>query len=934
MAAIHGKLGGKLKKKFRKIGWQQVHLPPGVSVEQAMAFYKKFEGIETVQPNYVFHALATPNDPRYGSQWDMVKIGAPTAWNSTTGSDDDVVAVIDTGVDYNHSDLAANMWHNPGEIPGNGKDDDGNGYVDDVYGVDAANGDADPLDDENHGTHCAGTIGAVGNNSVGVTGVNWNVKIMALKFLDSSGSGYDTDAITCLEYAITMRQRGVNIVATSNSWGGPGYSSAMKNAFDAAYNAGIINVCAAGNDGYNNDGSNPDYPSSYNSAGIISVAASDSNDARASFSNYGATSVDLAAPGVSILSTLRNNSYGSYSGTSMATPHVAGAIGLLASYSGGLSAAQLKQTILSSVDVLPNWQGYVLTGGRLNIAKALNGAAPAVNRQADLRIRNASESAGAASGDNIYNTTGTGQNRAQTISNGSTASFRITVQNDGEQSEPLVMTAPATGSGWTLAYFDAGNNNITSAVTGSGWTTASLAPGATTEIEARITASTPTTTSRTIQITAASTGDSTKKDTVSATASLPVQPDLMIRTSAETDAQYALDNTYQSTPSGGQIKSLSAAVGSKVAFNFKLQNDTSSARTFVLKASESALKPSGWSLVYKNSSGTNITSQLRSASGYTSRSLSAGAYEILTVNITAVSGTSLTSGDSIAVDLKAFVDSADVTNNTVRDAVRAVVSIPPPLVVGVDALARNFGEINFIGGGVINTTGASQTVSQNALRNQLVTYYARVTNTGNSDDNFKLAGAMSDSYWNIKYTDDDTGVDITSTVGSGKFTTPLLAPGQSFNIRIEVMPNNSAAINSSKSILLTATSKKNSLKKDAIKATTTVVTGTSSTQPPPVETNPDGNGVVTATLTDRVVRLGFGGAGILLVPDDATNPLLYTVTVNGQFVVPKLIQLEKSTGDILITLSDKARKTVVVQWSDLPTQTGGTVSGTAQINVP
>ena len=215
-----------------------------------------------------------------------------------------LVGVIDTGVDYNHPDLAANIWTNPGEIAGNGIDDDGNGYIDDVHGYDFVNNDGDPMDDNGHGTHFSGTIGGVGNNGIGVAGVNWNVKIMALKFLDSGGSGSTANAVAGVQYATMM---GVDV--TSNSWGGGGFSQALYDAIDAAGAANIAFVAAAGNNGANNDTS-PAYPAAYDLPNIISVAATDDNDELASFSNYGAASVDLGAPGVDILSTLPGNQYG------------------------------------------------------------------------------------------------------------------------------------------------------------------------------------------------------------------------------------------------------------------------------------------------------------------------------------------------------------------------------------------------------------------------------------------------------------------------------------------------------------------------------------------------------------------------------------------------------------------------------------------------
>ena len=241
-----------------------------------------------------------------------------------------MVAIIDTGIDYTHPDLAANIWTNPGEIAGDGIDNDGNGYVDDVHGYDFVNNDGDPMDDHFHGTHTAGTVGAVGNNGVGVTGVNWQVKLMALKFLGASGSGSVSGAVSALEYAVTM---GVRL--SNNSWGGGGYSQALYDAIKNSQVIGHVFVAAAGNSGVNSD-LQPAYPASYDLDNIISVAAIDSSDNLASFSNRGVVTVDLAAPGVAVLSTVLGGGYASYSGTSMATPHVTGAAALALGLSSGL----------------------------------------------------------------------------------------------------------------------------------------------------------------------------------------------------------------------------------------------------------------------------------------------------------------------------------------------------------------------------------------------------------------------------------------------------------------------------------------------------------------------------------------------------------------------------------------------------------------------
>lgn len=336
-------------------------------------------------------AESTPNDPSFGSLYGLHNVGqsggtvdadidAPEAWQISTGSQDVVVAVIDTGIDSTHPDLVDNMWVNPGEIAGNGIDDDGNGFVDDVHGYDFVNNDGDPFDDEGHGTHVAGTIGATGNNGVGVVGVSWDVSLMGLKFLDADGSGSTADAVRAINYATMMRnQFGHNIRVTNNSWGGGGSSTALRDAIEAGAAADILFVAAAGNSGTDNDAS-PDYPSSYTSNAVLAVAATDRNDALASFSSFGATSVDLAAPGASILSTVPGGGYASYSGTSMAAPHVAGAAALALSVDPALSVAELRAAILGTVDAKPGLAGRMVTGGRLNVAQVLESLAsePAV----------------------------------------------------------------------------------------------------------------------------------------------------------------------------------------------------------------------------------------------------------------------------------------------------------------------------------------------------------------------------------------------------------------------------------------------------------------------------------------------------------------------------------------------------------------------------
>jgi subtilisin family serine protease/subtilisin-like proprotein convertase family protein len=354
----------------------ELKLGAGTSVETALAAFRASPYVAYAEPDYTLRIAATPNDAQFNSLWGLNNTGqsggfadadidAPEAWDLTTGSGSTIVAVIDTGVDYRHPDLAANMWTNPGEVSGDQIDNDGNGFVDDVHGYDFINNDPNPLDDQGHGTHVAGTIGAVGNNGVGVTGINWNVQIMALKFLGADGSGSTSDAIRALDYAVRM---GAHV--SNNSYGESTFSQAFVDALEDAQAAGHIFVAAAGNNSANNDAS-PFYPASFDVANVISVAATDHADRLASFSNYGATTVDLAAPGENILSTTPNNSYASNSGTSMASPHVAGVVGLVRGLHPGWSDQQVIDQVLGSVDFVPGLENVTVTGGRLNAARAV-----------------------------------------------------------------------------------------------------------------------------------------------------------------------------------------------------------------------------------------------------------------------------------------------------------------------------------------------------------------------------------------------------------------------------------------------------------------------------------------------------------------------------------------------------------------------------------
>ncbi|HEX7139016.1 MAG TPA: FG-GAP-like repeat-containing protein, partial [Vicinamibacterales bacterium] len=334
------------------------------------------------EPNYVVNVVTSPNDPFYTNLWGLNNtgqyvngygyagsdIGAEAAWSVTTGSASIVVGVVDTGIDYNHTDLAANVWSNPG----------GKGNVicaAGTHGFNAITGTCDPMDDNYHGTHVSGTIGAVGNNGAGVVGVNWTTSIMGLKFLNSSGSGTTAGAIAAIDFAVQAKIDGVNVRVLSNSWGGGSYSKALLDEINKAGENDILFVAAAGNDSANNDFA-PHYPANYGTPNLISVAATDNRDLLAYFSDWGPTTVHLAAPGVNVYSTAPGNSYQYLSGTSMATPHVSGTAALILANSPSFTTAQVKSTILNNVDVLPNLTGNLITGGRLNAARALGATIP------------------------------------------------------------------------------------------------------------------------------------------------------------------------------------------------------------------------------------------------------------------------------------------------------------------------------------------------------------------------------------------------------------------------------------------------------------------------------------------------------------------------------------------------------------------------------
>ena len=341
--------------------------PAGVSVTETIRRYRAMPGVIYAEPDYVLQVINTPADPLWNQQWDMIKIAAPEAWDTQTSSNDVVVAVIDTGIDYTHPDLLANLWVNPA--------DNSHGYT--CVNACIAGGS----DDFGHGTHVAGTIGAVDNNGIGIAGINWSVQLLSLKFLDSNGNGYTSDAVLAFDQATALKQQGFNIRVTSNSWGGDAFSQSLKDAMSRAESNGIVHVCAAGNSGQNTD-TFPIYPAAYDNRGIISVLASDENDKGVGFSDFGLAGVDIAAPGVDVLSTVPTtgcalcdpSGYRLLSGTSMATPHVSGVLAALFHINPSLQANEARDIILdpASYDTLTDARAQATsTGGRLNFSKAI-----------------------------------------------------------------------------------------------------------------------------------------------------------------------------------------------------------------------------------------------------------------------------------------------------------------------------------------------------------------------------------------------------------------------------------------------------------------------------------------------------------------------------------------------------------------------------------
>lgn len=407
--AIAGNLNDHVEDNVEFVsGLAAIDDDDGLAAEQVAEQYRSLPEVEYAEPNFTINLssrdfnlragghlansanrmgegfgplgrVSTPDDPMFGEQWSLdntgqregkpqADISALRAWDKTKGTDEVVIAVLDSGVDYTHPDLFSNMWFRPADVAA--YVDQQLGAVDDQYGYNAVGNDGDPMDQNGHGTHCAGIIGAEGGNNLGITGINWHVQIMPLKFMSAGGFGTTKDAIECINYVIDRKRAGINIRVISASWGSTQNSRALEDAIRRAGEEDILFIAASGNASADAD-KTPHYPASYNLPNVLSIAALNRQDQLASFSNYGAKSVHIAAPGAEILSTWLGGEYEEHSGTSMATPEVAGVAGLVLAVESNLSVTQLRERLLRSVDKLGWLKGKVASGGRINAARAV-----------------------------------------------------------------------------------------------------------------------------------------------------------------------------------------------------------------------------------------------------------------------------------------------------------------------------------------------------------------------------------------------------------------------------------------------------------------------------------------------------------------------------------------------------------------------------------
>ncbi|MEI6805415.1 MAG: S8 family peptidase [Myxococcaceae bacterium] len=410
-STIHKSLGLRSQKRLQHLGAVEiVELPKNMSLSAAQKLYVKNPQVLYAEPDFTIRVnpirstLLHKKDEQYSQQWALNNIGqkvgkidgkvdadinAPEAWNVTKGDRDVVLGIIDTGILYTHPDLVDNVWTNAGEIPGNNKDDDGDGYIDDVHGINAMDKTGDPLDDNGHGTHCSGIMGGTNTKGQGIFGVNQKVSIVGCKFLDSDGSGNMSDALVCMDYFTKLKTRTdnpVNLVAINASWGGRSSSKAMQDAIKVLGDNGILFVAAAGNDTEDND-KKASFPANFKLANIISVAATNNRDELSSFSNFGNKSVHVAAPGEDILSTYLDNGYETLSGTSMATPHATGLIGLLKAKDPSLTPIQLKNLVMAGGTSLNILSGKVISSRRIRAAdKDGKGSLTCSNQRTHVRI--------------------------------------------------------------------------------------------------------------------------------------------------------------------------------------------------------------------------------------------------------------------------------------------------------------------------------------------------------------------------------------------------------------------------------------------------------------------------------------------------------------------------------------------------------------------
>lgn len=386
------RLGAEYRRPVGLPGWDVAALPADADARAWVERVRNDPAVAHVELNHRYQALGTVNDRLFPRQYGLTQIGAPTAWDTTNGNPNIVVAILDTGINLNHPDLIPVLWTNTAEIPNNGLDDDSDGVVDDVRGADFVENDGDPTDDAGHGSHVAGIIAAAGNNTIGVAGVAYGCRVMPVRILSADNGALTTDIVRAFEYVRTQKTRGVNVRLINNSWGGHFPSLAIYEAILACTDAGILSVCAAGNDAEDTD-ILPSYPNAYDTPGVLAVAASDACDQVASFSNFGRRTVHLAAPGLGIYSAWgRGHSYELASGTSMATPHVTGAAALLLSRRPTLTLAELRAVLLNQVDAVPAWTNRTATGGRLNVAKAMaflnTGASAPTNDPPNVALTN------------------------------------------------------------------------------------------------------------------------------------------------------------------------------------------------------------------------------------------------------------------------------------------------------------------------------------------------------------------------------------------------------------------------------------------------------------------------------------------------------------------------------------------------------------------